>query len=250
MAYGDKDAGAVERAGLSGDRVLEANAHDLVLGDIKDLFDDGVPDRGDLLIGQRPLRHDAGGTQGIPAMDQVNLGCEPGQVHGLLTGGVTPADHHKRFVAEYGKSSVAGSTVGNSLVLEFMLARGPKVLVPGSDGDDDTLRLDHLTLYGQLQRGAGEINRINTAQVLDACAEAGGLLLHFCHKARSLDAVAESGEVFHDRGGGEESSRLLAGDKEGIEIGACCVNGGGPSGATGSDNDDVFHERRVRLVKK
>ena len=34
---------------------------------------------------------------------------------------------------------------------------------------------------------------------------------------------------------------MLARDEKGIEIGARSVDGGGPSGATGSDDDDLFH---------
>ena len=167
------------------------------------------------------------------------------EIAGLLAGRVAAADDHERLVPEDRKGTVAGGAVGDTLVLKLMFARRAEVTVSGADRDDDALCLDDFALDGQLQRAAGEIDRIDLAQILDPGPEAGRLLLHLGHEGGSLDAVAESGEVLDGRGGGQEPSGLLARDQEGVEVGTRGVDGCCPAGTAGSDDDDVFHEGLV-----
>ena len=63
------------------------------LGDVVDLFDDGVPEDLDLGMGQRLVLHDLRRAQLVPAVDQRDLGRELRQEDGFLGRGVTAADH-------------------------------------------------------------------------------------------------------------------------------------------------------------
>ncbi len=70
-------------------------------------------------------------------------------------------------------------------------------------------------------------------------AEAGGLLLHVLDELGALDALGPAGEVFDQRGDGELAAGLVALEDEGLEVGAGGVDGGGESGATGTEDDCV-----------
>ena len=243
MSDRDKDPGAVERRGCPGHDILETNTGDLIEPNIQHFFDHRVPDGGDLWVFQRAIRHDFGGPERVAAVDKVDLRGKARQVAGLFACGITPADHHKRLVPKDGQGPIAGSAVGDPLVLEFVFPRNPKVAVTRTDSDDDASGLDRLAVDGHLQGCRGEVNGVDPAQVADARPEARGLLLHLGHQGGSFDSVTESRKVLDGRGGGEEPPWLLARDEKRVEIGPCGIDGGGPSGTTGSNNDDLFHKK-------
>ena len=51
-------------------------------------------------------RHDVGGAQGVAAMDEIDRGTEPGQIHGFLAGGIPTADDHEGLMAKHGQRAV------------------------------------------------------------------------------------------------------------------------------------------------
>jgi hypothetical protein len=76
--------------------------------------------------------------------------------------------------------------------------------------------------------------------LLEAGAEARGLFAHVLRELEAVDAVREAGEIFHLARGGELAAGERSLEHEGIQAGAGGVNGGGETGATGADDDDVF----------
>jgi hypothetical protein len=96
------------------------------------------------------------------------------------------------------------------------------------------LRYDFKMACGGLFHAADE-------RVLDARAELLGLRLHVHHQLRPHDAIREAGEVFDLRGRGELAAGHVAGEDQGLQIGASGVNRRCVAGAAGADDDDVFH---------
>jgi hypothetical protein len=88
----------------------------------------------------------------------------------------------------------------------------------------------------------GEVDRVEMRHA-QLRTEAGGLLLHVLNEFGALNALGPAGKVFHQRGNGELAAGLVAFEDERLEIGACSVDGGGKSGATGTEDDSV--SRRV-----
>ena len=58
-----------------------------------------------------------------------------------------------------------------------------------------------------------------------------------------LNLRVNAGEVFDCGGRGEESARLLAGEDERFQVGACRIKGGRQTGAAGADDYNLFHKR-------
>ena len=67
------------------------------------------------------------------------------------------------------------------------------------------------------------------------------LFLHPRHELIAVHAFGEAWEVFDNAGRGEQATGLFAGDNERPQIRAGRVQGGRPTGATGSNDDNFFH---------
>src|SRR5258705_10370534 len=74
-------------------------------------------------------------------------------------------------------------------------------------------------------------------------AEADCLLLHVLDEFGTLDALGPARKIFHQCGDGELPAGLVAFEDQRLEIRACCVDGGGKSGAPGAEDNGVA--RRV-----
>jgi hypothetical protein len=74
---------------------------------------------------------------------------------------------------------------------------------------------------------------------LQLCAEARRLLLHVLDQLGPLDAFGPAGKVLHQCGDGELASGLVALQHERLQVGAGSVDGGGKSGAAGTQDDGV-----------
>jgi hypothetical protein len=83
------------------------------------------------------------------------------------------------------------------------------------------------------------------AVVFDAGTELLGLLLHPHHQVRAHDTLGETGEILDLRRRRELPTGLFTGNDERPQVGAGRVNRGGPTGAAGSDDDDIFHGRAM-----
>ena len=75
---------------------------------------------------------------------------------------------------------------------------------------------------------------------LQVGAEAQGLLTHLIHQFGAHDAVFEAGVVLDLGGGHQRAAELAALEDEGLELGTRGVHGGGVTGRTGADDDDVM----------
>ena len=110
----------------------------------------------------------------------------------------------------------------------------------GAGRDDHRARFERIAIDDELERLAGEIDAVEIAE-FDPRAETLGLLLQLLHQLEAIDALGKAGEILDDAGGGEQAARLAAGEDERREIGARGVDRGGEAGATGADDDDLFH---------
>jgi len=64
------------------------------------------------------------------------------------------------------------------------------------------------------------------------------------------DAFWEAREVLDLRGRGELSTKLRSGQNERCQVGTGGVNGSGPTGASGPDNNEVFHRGATMWVDR
>ena len=79
-------------------------------------------------------------------------------------------------------------------------------------------------------------------------AEALRLFAHILHQLRTHDSFGKAGEILHQRGHRKLTSRLVALDHKGFQIGAPSVESGGVSGAAGADNDDIAEFAHIFCV--
>src|ERR1700722_19550595 len=83
-------------------------------------FDDGVPDKIDLLVSARASGHNLARTQAIAAMNQPNTATEACEEERLFQRRVAAADDDDLFIAE--KRAVAGGTGRDAAPAEPLLA--------------------------------------------------------------------------------------------------------------------------------
>ena len=106
------------------------------------------------------------------------------------------------------------------------------------------MALIHGAAFGvYFEMASGSLLDAADERVLDACAELFCLGLHVHHQLRSHDAVGETREVFDFGGRGELAAGHVAGEDQGLQVGATGVDGCRVAGAAGADDDDVFHEK-------
>src|SRR5271157_2400790 len=70
-------------------------------------------------------------------------------------------------------------------------------------------------------------------------AEASRLLTHVLDELRPLNSLGKAGKIFHQRGDGELTSRLVALDDQRTEIGARCVERRSQPRTSGANDDDI-----------
>ena len=125
---------------------------------------------------------------------------------------------------------------------EFLFAGEAEVAWCGAGGDDEGFGFEGFRA-GLQQEGtiAATLDRLD-AGIGDAGAKFFRLGLYFHHQLRAHDAFGMTGKIFHFGGGRQLSARLRARKEQGAEVGACGVNRCGVAGATGADDDDIFHD--------
>jgi hypothetical protein len=235
VADGDEEAGDRQRSGLAGHGVAQRQRLEPVAA--VDLGDLGVPEDLELLVGERALLHDLGGPELVAAVDQVDLGAEPREEGGLLDGGVTPADHGDRLLAE--EEAVAGRTPGDTTPRELFLARQSELPVARPRREDHRPRGVGVGGRPDDLQVAGEVD-LDHVVGHQLGAEPLGLGAHLVHQRRAHDAVAEAREVLDLRGGHQ---RAAGGDRtlehQRLERGPCGVERRGVARRPRADDDDV-----------
>ena len=180
-------------------------------------------------MGQHAFGHDFGGAQRIPAMHQMHHGAEPGQVGGLLTGGIAAAHDDERLVAEHRQGAVTSGAIGDPLGLQQILARHAQMPVAGTGGDDDSFGRDGFTIHIEGKGAPGKIHRLHGAKTRPG-AKALGLFLHAGHQFVAVHPFGETG--------------LASGEHEGGQIGPGRVERRRPTGAARTNDDNFFHKGR------
>jgi hypothetical protein len=107
-------------SGIRRDGVLQRHPFHTIAAS-PDIRDYGIPEHLDVAVVENSLLEDLAGPQFIPAMGDVNLFAQLGQVEGLFRGTVAAANHHHRFAPE--KKSVAGGAVGNAFAIKLIALR-------------------------------------------------------------------------------------------------------------------------------
>ncbi|MPN33688.1 hypothetical protein SDC9_181179 [bioreactor metagenome] len=69
-------------------------------------------------------------------MNQIDDRTEPRQVLRLFTGRIATADHGQWLVAKHRQGSIAGRTIGDTLVFQEVLAFQTKMTVSSTTGND------------------------------------------------------------------------------------------------------------------
>ena len=197
-------------------------------------------------MGVNALGHDAGGAQGVPAMDQKNFRAEPGKIQSFLAGGIAAAHDDERLVAKNGQRAVARGTIGHAFGFQFVFPGDAEVFMTGAGGDDDGFGLERFAVHHQLKRRFGKINFFNRAET-GFGAETLGLFLHSRHQFTAVHALGKAGKIFDDAGGGQQAAGLRAHEHERLEVGARGVEGRRPTGATGTNNHNFLHKQAARM---
>ena len=200
-----------------------------------------VPQHFNIGGGEHLLLHNLGGAENIPAHYHVHLFCQGGQVQGVLAGGVSSAHHgHGALAVE---KAVAGGAGAHSGALELLFRGQSQIAGLGPGGNDEGLGLYlRFPVNHHLERPMGKVCRRGGAAA-DIGPETFGLLPHLVHEGVGVHSARETGEVFHDGGGGELSAGLDSLIYNGGQVGAGRIDGGGESGGASTQNQafDFFH---------
>src|SRR5512147_3332850 len=98
MADSNKDAGAGQFRYAARDEVFDLDTCDDIAA--LNVYDDGVPEKGDLFVLHRPILHDFGCAQLVAAMNDRDFRGEFRQEVRFLHGAVAPTDDDQFFSSE------------------------------------------------------------------------------------------------------------------------------------------------------
>ena len=136
-----------------------------------ELFNDGIPHKLHLGVGESLLLDGLGCSQLVSSVDQSDLAAELCQVHSLFHSAVAAAYHIDVEILK--EVAIAGGAVGNALAGQFLLAGAADGLGRSAGGDDDSLALilglaalDHLDVAFQLHIHNG-VKHLLSAEVVD-----------------------------------------------------------------------------------
>ncbi|KAG1454730.1 hypothetical protein G6F57_015444 [Rhizopus arrhizus] len=199
-----------------------------------------VPDGLDLALGhllEQLVLHDLFRLQGVAAVDQVDLAGDVGQVQRLFHGGIAAADHDHVLVAV--EETVTGGAGRHAAALELVLGRDAQVLGGGAGGDDQGIAGVLVAVADQLERALRLVGGMDVVED-DLGLEALGMGLHACHQVRPHQAVGVTRPVVHLGGGHQLAALLQAGDDDRLQVGTGGVDGGGPAGRAGTEDDEAL----------
>src|SRR5215469_8484040 len=208
--------------------------HPVVAQDLDHL---AVPAELDLWIGQRAILHDLRGAQRVTPVHDRDTSGETGQECRFLHRRVSAADHRDVLLTE--EEAVAGSTPGDAVSGEQLLARHPELTVARASRDDDRAgvigvlaNLDDLWRRPQVDLGDVIWNELG--------AESLSLLAQLVHQIRAKDPIREAGEVFHVGGVHQRTTRRhRALEDQRLKPRPRSVERGGVSGRPRADDDHI-----------
>ena len=239
MSDRDEDAFAFHFRGFPGLGVFDADTPAFAIVAGQDLFRGAIPEWLDLLILQRAVGHDLGCTEFIPAVDEGDLGAKPGQEKGFLAGRIAPANDNDIHIPV--ESSVASCTGSDTLASEHLLFAGDAEKAGGrSCRNDDRLGLVSFVCRLEDFDITGKIHAFNPVTCKSG-TETFCLAADLVHECVAVHPFREAREIFDLGGRRQLPAGLGALQDEWVQVGACSVDGGGESGAAGSEDDDVFH---------
>src|SRR6478736_1127843 len=243
-AVADRDEQALHRDVLLlvGHGVTKAQSLDLRPSE--DLVDRQVRVDLDLRVRLGPLDHDLRRPERVPAMEEVDLRGEAGQVRRLLEGRVAAADDRDLLVSE--EEAIARGAGRHAAAAEASLAFEPEPQRGRARGDDDRVG-PVLDAAGPDAEGPrGEVDALDV-DVVDPAAEPFRLLAELGHQLRPEDPLREARVVLDVAGDHQLAAGDDAGEDDRIEVRPRGVDRGGQAGRTGSD-DQELGPARVAIV--
>src|SRR6266478_4417247 len=145
-------------------------------------------DEFDFLVGLGAIDHDFGGTEIIPAVNQVDLAGVPRKKIGLFHGGITAANHGDGLAAE--EIAVAGRTGGNAVSDQFSFASQPQQSRGGPRGNDQSPRFVGILSGDDLERALTDVD-FGYSAGFELRSKLLRLLAHIFDELRPHDAVGE-----------------------------------------------------------
>ena len=104
--------------------------------------------------------------------------------------------------------------------------------------NDERLGVNRLLTHGEGERAIAEIGFDDVSSAIFG-AKTRGLLAHVLDEFGALNAFRKPRKVFDERGERKLSAGFMSFDDKWLQIGARAVKGGGVSGTSGTDDDDV-----------
>mmetsp|Transcript_92230 Transcript_92230/g.257683 ORF Transcript_92230/g.257683 Transcript_92230/m.257683 type:complete len:255 (-) Transcript_92230:784-1548(-) len=206
--------------------------------------DHGIPAHVDGGVAEHPLLEHQAGPEGVPAVDELHGGADPGEHERLLHGGVAAADHGAGPVSE--QVAVAGRAAGHAVAAVLVLALGPQPPAVRPRGDYDRGRPDQAGLVRHDLEGGRCGVQADDGVVPDLGEEAASLALHHLdHFAAVLARHARI--VLHVHALGHQLPPEGRRYDERAQVRPRRVYRGGHARGATSDDDDLFH-RPLRPV--
>lgn len=106
----------------------------------------------------------------------------------------------------------------------------------GAGGDDECVARVAAGIAFETEWALREVGRVDVVEH-DFGTEAAGVFLETFHEFRPLNALGLGWPVVHLGSGHELAALREPGDENGLEVGACGVDGGGVAGGAGTEDE-------------
>ena len=238
MADGDEETVDRDVAAAAVLHRLHAHAGDAAV--VAQHLVDGVVPHGFDLAGlhfrEQLVLHDLFGAQGVAAVDQIDLAGDVRQIQRFFDRGVAAADH--RHVLILVEEAVAGGAGGHAAALEFLFRGDAQVFRGGAGGDDERVAGVLAAVALQPERSLRQVGGVDVVENHFGL-EPLSVRLHPVHQVRSHQAVGVARPVVHLGGGHQLATHLQPGDDHRLEVGARRIDGCGPAGGAGAEDDQL-----------
>ena len=201
-----------------------------------------VPDRLDVVSCEQSVLQNFFCTQRVPAMHQVHLAAEVGQVQRLLDRRVATAYHHNFFAPV--EEAITGGAGADAAAFKGLFAGQAEVLGRGAGGDDERVAAVSALIAGQhnglaaFALGGTELSRVNVV-VEHRALEPLDVLRHLHHELGALQRRVATGPILDFRGGGQLAAHFDAGEEYRVEIGTGRIERGRVARRPGAEHDQA-----------